>query len=245
MQDTMAVAQASDTDMQQGVIAAVAFDLDGTLHDRDASLVAFATAQHRRLRRQLAHVPEQTYADRFVELDARGHVWKDEVYDKLVGELSIRDVTGSALLDDYLAHFHEHCVPFPHLHETLAQLTAAGLTLGIISNGLGDFQMATIRALGIEPYFLAICISEREGVRKPEAAIFRRALARLGTSADRAVFVGDHPVADIDGARRVGMRAVWKRDASWPQIVEADAVIDHLAELPALVRRLSESMLLP
>jgi len=231
--------------MGQGVIAAVAFDLDGTLHDRDASLVAFATAQHRRLRRQLGHVPEQTYVDRFVELDARGHVWKDEVYDRLVGELSIRDVTGSALLDDYLAHFHEHCVRFPYLHETLAQLIADGLSLGIISNGLGDFQLATIRALGIESYFSTMSISEREGVRKPEAAIFHRTLAGLGTSADRAAFVGDHPVADIDGARRVGMRAVWKRDPSWTQGAEADAVIDDLAELPLLVRRFSESLTVP
>jgi putative hydrolase of the HAD superfamily len=221
------------------MIDAVLFDLDGTLLDRDASVAAFARAQHRRLRPALAHIPEHAYVARFVELDARGHVWKDEVYRRLTSELAIEGIGPDDLLADFLAHFHRHCLPFPNLLATLDGLAGMGLSLGIISNGRGDFQMATIRALGIESSLSVITISEWAGVRKPEPAIFHQALDRLGASAGRAVFVGDHPVADVAGARAAGLRAVWKRDAGWPAPPEADAVIDDLAELPALIARYS------
>jgi putative hydrolase of the HAD superfamily len=147
------------------MIDAVLFDLDGTLLDRDASLLAFVRDQHERLYRWLGHVPEDRYVARFLALDQRGHVWKDEVYRRLVVELEIRGIGWDALLDDFLAQLHRHCVGCPHLHTTLEQLSRAGLKLGIISNGRGDFQMASIRALGIEDRFAAITISEWAGTR--------------------------------------------------------------------------------
>jgi putative hydrolase of the HAD superfamily len=222
------------------VIDAVLFDLDGTLLDRDASVVAFAEAQHRRLHHALGHVQRGAYVGRFVALDARGAVWKDEVYRQLVAELQIERLNAAALLDDYLARFRDYCIPFPNLHATLEQLRSDGLALGVISNGHETFQMSTVRALGIERYLSAILISESEGVRKPDPAIFLRAVARVGTSVDRALYVGDNPVADVAGARAAGLRAVWKRDPLWPPPTELDGVIDDLSELPEVVRRLGE-----
>jgi putative hydrolase of the HAD superfamily len=46
------------------------------------------------------------------------------------------------------------------------------------------------------------------GVAKPDPAIFRLALDRLGVPASAAVMVGDVPSIDIDGARAAGVRAV-------------------------------------
>lgn len=224
------------------MIDAVLFDLDGTLLDRDASVLAFARDQHRRLRHALGHIPLDSYVGRFVALDARGSVWKDEVYRRLVEEFGVERVTPEALLADYVSRFRDHCIPFPNLHATLQQLRTDGLALGIISNGHGELQLATIQAIGIEAYCSVISISEREGLRKPGPAIFLRAVERLGTSADRAAFVGDHPLSDIAGARSAGLRAVWKRDPLWPPPAEADATIDDLGELPAVIRRLAAGL---
>jgi putative hydrolase of the HAD superfamily len=220
------------------VIDAALFDLDGTLLDRDASVLAFAEGQHRRLHDALGHVPQDTYVERFVALDARGAVWKDEVYRLLVAELRIERLDAPALLDDYLSRFRDHCVPFPNLHATLEQLRADGLALGIISNGYEALQRSSVKALGIERYLSAILISESERIRKPDPAIFQRAVARLGTSVERAMYVGDNPVADVTGARAAGLCAVWKRDPFWPPPTELDAAIDDLSELPDIVSRL-------
>lgn len=42
---------------------------------------------------------------RFIELDNRGYVWKDKVYQQLVNEFEITDITWEELLQDYLNQF--------------------------------------------------------------------------------------------------------------------------------------------
>ena len=96
-------------------------------------------------------------------------------------------------------------------------------------------QTGKLRCSGLEPSFDAVLISDAEGVSKLDPEIFRRALGRLSMEADRAVFVGDHPDVDVSGARSAGMKAVWRRDRGLSRTVEADATIEQLADLPALL----------
>lgn len=143
--------------------------------------------------------------------------------------------SGDSLLQDYLQHFQRHCVAYPGLLSTLDRLKQRGVALGLISNGYGQFQSDNLRALGIEPFFDEILISEWEELRKPDPAIFHRALSRLGISAENALFVGDHPDNDIRASQAAGMKAVWKRNESFDAVPEAAAVIDDLAELLPIV----------
>jgi putative hydrolase of the HAD superfamily len=97
-------------------------------------------------------------------------------------------------------------------------------------------QRRKLAVLGFEHTFDAILVSEEEGVRKPDAEIFRRALARCGVAAHEALFVGDHPVADVEGAYRAGLVAVWKFVPYWPPVITAAPVIRELSEVLALAR---------
>jgi FMN phosphatase YigB (HAD superfamily) len=56
-------------------------------------------------------------------------------------------------------------------------------------------------------------------VRKPRPEIFHLALDELGVKPERALFVGDRLVADIRGARDVGMRTV---QAMWYRAEESE-----------------------
>lgn len=190
-------------------ICAVLFDLDETLLDRTQSLMQFVEQQYTRFDVHLRHIPKETFVQRFVALDARGVVWKDQVYQQLIVEQKIIGIDWQTLLDDYMAHFAASCVGFPHLQEMLEALAARGYTLGIVTNGRSPFQERNIVALGIEHCFSVILVSEAEGVRKPEPEIFLRAAQRLGVRVEEVVFVGDNPQADIAGAQRCGMRAIW------------------------------------
>lgn len=111
-----------------------------------------------------------------------------------------------------------------------------GYLLGIITNGLGEFQSSTIQGLGIEKYFQTILISEIEGVRKPEAEIFIRALCNLGVEANQSVFIGDHPDTDVMGAKHIGMKGIWKRDIGWQEPENVDGIIDDLGEIPLIIK---------
>lgn len=215
---------------------AVLFDLDGTLLDRDASLQQFVKAQYQRFEAHLHHIPENKYLSRFIELDCRGHVWKDRVYQQLVSEYSITKLSWHQLLEDYETHFIQHCVPFPHLISMLDALRERQYSLGLVTNGRGVFQTRVIRELGIGHYFDAILVSEIEGIRKPDVQIFQRALGRLGVEASAGIFVGDHPETDIAGAKCAGMKTIWKQDLYWPGICEPDAIIEDLAEIPAIAQ---------
>ncbi|SHE12462.1 Uncharacterised protein [Chlamydia abortus] len=50
---------------------AVLFDLDGTLLNRDASLIKFVNNQYERYRHKLNPVSKERYLSRFIELDQR------------------------------------------------------------------------------------------------------------------------------------------------------------------------------
>jgi len=223
------------------MVQAVLFDLDGTLLDRDTSIKQFVAAQYDRLITHLSYIPKAAYTSRFIELDCRGHVWKDKVYQELVAEFEIKELSWQTLLQDYETQCQGHCVPFPFLVEVLSGLKQQGYSLGIVSNGLGTFQSRAIEGLGIQDYFEVILISEIEQVRKQQVEIFHRAVKRLGVTAKNTVFIGDHPEADIMGAKNAEMKAIWKRSLYWQDVKEADAIIDELNEIPLILGQFESS----
>jgi putative hydrolase of the HAD superfamily len=96
---------------------------------------------------------------------------------------------------------------YPEVPRTLARLRAAGSRLAIVSNwdiSLHDvLERTALRSL-----VDAVVISAEEGVAKPDPAIFRAALARLGADGGAGLHVGDSLEADVAGARAAGLDAV-------------------------------------
>ena len=220
---------------------AVLFDLDGTLLNRDKSVELFINQQYERLYKLLSPIPKEQYVSRFIELDNRGYVWKDKVYQQLIDEFNIHSVTWEELLQDYLDEFKHHCIGFPHIREMLEKLKNNKIALGMITNGYGQFQKDNIEALNIEKYFDVILISEWEGIKKPNPQIFMNALEKLNVKPSESLFIGDHPENDVRAAQNIGMKGIWKKDSQWTD-VEADATIDDYLELPVIMKNLSSSI---
>ncbi|WLD92302.1 HAD family hydrolase [Alkalihalobacillus sp. AL-G] len=220
------------------MIKAVIFDLDGTLLNRDASVRKFIDDQYDRYIKWVGHVPKKEYTSRFIELDCQGYVWKDKVYQQLIDDYNI-DLLWEVLLRDYVVQFKNHCVPFVNLIPMLERLKSTSIEMGMITNGNGQFQMDNIIALGIEPYFNTILVSEWEGIKKPDPQLFIKSLKQLNVEPDECIFVGDHPINDVKAAKNVGMKAVWKRDEHWG-CVEADFILNDLSELPLFIDKVNK-----
>lgn len=220
------------------MIKAVLFDLDGTLLNRDDSVKGFIDNQYERLNKWVGHIPKDKYITRFIELDKRGYVWKDKVYQQLTQEFNISEMTWEKMLQDYISEFRFHCVPFDNLVQMLEALKSRNILLGMITNGYGQFQMDNIKALGIENYFDVILVSEWEGLKKPDPEIFKRALEQLNVSPEQSVFVGDHPENDVKASQNIGMKGIWKKDFQWDDI-EADFIVNDLKELPLIIGNLT------
>ena len=96
--------------------------------------------------------------------------------------------------------------------------------------------------LGIREPFDAFVVSGDVGYLKPSPRIFDHAVAALDARKEETVMVGDYAPIDVSGAKRAGLRAaVWApypRASPPPAHPDADAVIEHLAELPAILAKL-------
>jgi len=213
------------------VIRAVCFDLDGTLFDRDVAVRSLGETQYVAFARELTGVSPESFVSRLLELDAHGSVDKEIVYKRLMLEFELPEALGPRLFEDFWGRYHHFCRPFPDAFNTLEALRARGKTVGLITNGRRVIQSGTIDALRVRPFFDAILISEVEGVRKPERAMFERAAARLGVAPQECCHVGDHPEVDVAGAMAAGMTAVWKRVPYWPEPSKAVPTIDTLGEV--------------
>lgn len=125
--------------------------------------------------------------------------------------------------------------------ELLAEFRQAGLTLGVVSNTFVpacvlDRHLAQHGLLELLPHRIYSC---DVGYRKPHPRIFRHALEQTGLQAERTLFVGDLPKADIGGANRVGMISVLKDPTGTFRRFadQADHCIGHLSELREIVAR--------
>ena len=98
-----------------------------------------------------------------------------------------------------------------------------------------------LAALSLEAYFEVIVISGEVGFVKPHPRPFEQLLEGVGLRADECVYVGDNWLADIQGAKRVGMSAVlttehkpYEKFEAKPGDYEPDARIGRLEDLAGL-----------
>jgi putative hydrolase of the HAD superfamily len=123
---------------------------------------------------------------------------------------------------------HENFMLFDDALPVLEELRRHDLRIGLISNGARDLEeFAAHHSLDVD----AMVGSRSHGRIKPDPSIFTAALAALGVAAEEAAMVGDSYEDDIEGARRLGIRAIFlDRDGFRPG--ETDR-IDTLLALPA------------
>ncbi len=123
---------------------------------------------------------------------------------------------------------------FPDAIPALEALRAAVPLLGIVSNW-GWHLPELCASLGLDRYVDFIVTSARVGASKPNAKIFRHALAMGGCEPSRALHVGDSLVADVRGAEALGMTGVLL-DRSGTSNGVGCLVARELTELPLLIR---------
>jgi len=197
------------------MIRAVLFDLDGTLYDRDASILQITADLFEAFRSDLAGVDKHRFIERSIELDSHGHGRVPRLYHLIGQELGFGADLASRLEASFSDNYPRYCRLPQDTSRTMEALRGQGKKLGVITNGPVEWQQRKLQALGIASSFDTILISEAEGIQKPDARIFARGVERCGTEASETMFVGDHPDADVAGSRAAGLLPVWKRVPYW------------------------------
>ena len=118
--------------------------------------------------------------------------------------------------------------PYPDVPLALARL-AARFPLYVLSNGNAEPHRT---ALGV--HFRAAYSSRGLGVAKPDPRAFLAVASAVDIPAERWLYIGDDPHADVKGARSAGMATAWihRREKRWPEeLPRADLEFADLEEL--------------
>jgi HAD superfamily hydrolase (TIGR01549 family) len=116
---------------------------------------------------------------------------------------------------------------FPNVRRMLLTLRSEGYKLGLISNTHWRF-LPSLREQ-FEEFFDVITLSYEHGYVKPHPSIFMTTLEKLGVKANQSLHVGDDPIADIQGARNIGMKTVFVNRKEVK--TNADVEVRGIAEL--------------
>lgn len=223
-------------------VAALLFDLDNTLFDRDRAVRRWAE-DFARARLALADDDEAcaeavAYA---LALDACGYGAKPPMFAALKARYPALSASVEELVDAFYRQVPTYATLDVGAQRLLDALERARVPFGIVTNG-SRYQLHTIQALGLDARTRCILVSDLVGCRKPDAATFAAAAARLAVQPGAVLFVGDNPETDVWGAHRAGMRTAWlQRDRGqvWPATIAkrcADLTIGALDDLVDLVR---------
>ncbi len=197
-------------------IAAIVFDVDGTLYD------------HARVRRAMAielisahalHPIKGFALMRFLKAyrraqeDLRGSRLEGQAAEVQFRSACENSKTEAATAHSYLDRWF-HTAPLKHvraagrpgLKEFLQAMKSRGLKLGVFSDYPANSKL---EALGLNGFFDVVVSSDDREVQgfKPDPSGLLRCAERLGVSPRQVLYVGDRPEVDAECARRAGATA--------------------------------------
>ena len=208
-------------------IKLVIFDLDGTLVD---SLADITTSVNYAIR-PLGY-------EKLTPEEIKRHVGSG-ITRAILGILKDGD---KGLLEDvvdrfveyYSDHIADETTIYPGVSDVLTRLD--GIKKGVISNKRELLVKRALHELGLAHHFDIIYGSDSAEDKKPSPAPINKMLASLGVSPAEALIVGDSDV-DIGAGRAAGIKTVGVTYGyrSRESLNGADALIDHMADLPGLI----------
>jgi putative hydrolase of the HAD superfamily len=190
------------------------FDAGGVLLDLDYGFLKRLLSLHgcdpetEDLSRAEAHA--RTEIHRRVRGGGRvGEAWRD-YFRFVLGEVQAPKDAFEDIIDqlwDAHQRFGLWTVAIPGTPEALRRLKQQGYRMAVISNAEGRVEQ-DLASAGYDGLFETVVDSFVVGVEKPDPAIFKIALERIGASAEGALYLGDVPSVDVEGARSAGIAPV-------------------------------------
>ncbi len=217
----------------------VVFDLDGTLADTAADLVAAANAtfRGRGLGDLLDPVADAATAHR------GGRPMLRLGFARAGGDRTEAEV--DAAYPDLLAHYEEAICResrlYPGAAEAVEALLAAGYAAAICTNKPERLAETLMARLGVRGLFGALVGADTLNVRKPDPAPYLEAVRRAGGTVARSVMIGDTET-DLATARAAGRPCVlvtFGPNGAGVAELGPEALMAGYGELAALADRLA------
>ncbi len=228
-------------------IKAVAFDLDGTLYDRYSTLRSIAYLLHRELRDWFPQdLSAKELGRQLVKFDHRYNYfggWPAMAQRLKDAGVLLPQVENSRMDVEVATRIGRAAVPYPFTLDMLAALRRKGYRLALLTNGNSRLQRGKLRHLGLEDAFDCVLVSGEVGADKPDPKIFQLCAQALGLEPGQMAYVGDNPMADVQGAYNAGCIPIWVRTSvgwGFPEVKRTPYEINDVSELESLLETMTQ-----
>lgn len=211
----------------------VIFDLDGTLADTSADLVAAANACFRDLGAgdmldPLADALCAFHGGRAMLRLGLSRLGRDD-------EAEV-DAQYPRLLAAYEADIDRHTRLYPGAAEAVRALRAMGFVTGLCTNKPERLAGILLARLGLRDLFASLVGADTLTVRKPDPAPYRLAVTRAGGTVARSMLIGDTETDRLTAAAAgVPVALVtFGPEGRGVARLAPEALLDHFAALPDL-----------
>ena len=214
----------------------VVFDLDGTLADTSADLLAAANACFRGLGQGDLLGP----GDALTAFHG-GRAMLRLGFSRLGPYTEAQvDAQYPVLLEAYAEAIDTHTRLYPGAVAAVERLRQAGFATAICTNKPEGLAVELVRRLGIAGLFGALIGADTLPVRKPDPAPLREAIRRVAGDPGRALLIGDTDT-DRQTGRAAGVPVAlvtFGPEGQGVARLAPEALLHHYDELPALAARL-------
>jgi phosphoglycolate phosphatase len=214
----------------------VVFDLDGTLADTSADLLAAANACFR----SLGHGDVLDAGDALTAFHG-GRAMLRLGFSRLgTGTEADVDAQYPVLLRAYADAIDVHTRLYPGAVAAVEALRRNGFAVSICTNKPEGLAEELTRRLGIRDLFGALVGADTLPTRKPDAAPYRAAVTRAGGDVARSMLIGD-----TDTDRKTGLAVgvpvalvTFGPEGQGVARLNPEALLDHFDDLPELAQRI-------
>ncbi|MFZ1728259.1 MAG: HAD-IA family hydrolase [Albidovulum sp.] len=214
----------------------VIFDLDGTLADTSADLIAAANACFQGLGKGDMLDPLTDALTAF----HGGRAMLRLGFARLgAGDEAEVDAQYPVLLSAYEREIDRHTVLYPGAVDAVVALRDAGFRLGVCTNKPERLAEILLTRLGVRDLFGSLVGADTLPVRKPDPAPYRLSVARAGGVVGRSMLIGDTETDRLTGsAAGIPVALVtFGPEGGGVARLKPEALLADFASLPALAER--------
>lgn len=217
----------------------VVFDLDGTLVDTAADLIAAANATFAQRGLNVALDPVEDALVAFHGGRAMLRAGYGRIGPDLLLPPGAEDEDYPRLLDHYERNIAVHTRTYPGAEAAIEALHAQGYLLAVCTNKPAALAHRLLGELGLDRHFAAMIGADTLPQRKPDPRPYREAVTRAGGEVARSFLLGDTET-DYKTARAVGVKIAlisFGPEGRGIARLRPDALLDHFDDLPGLAGR--------
>jgi len=184
---------------------AVVFDLDNTLFDSEQ----YFSGAFKSISEYLAKKCRSNQSDIH---DKLMKLWNEKtsmyphLFEELLNSLGLENE-----LENIIKIFNEYdgkLKPYQDVIPTLKELKKRNYKLGIVTDGNVERQKRKIKSLGFADFFDIIVFTKELNNPKPSEIPFQEVINKLEVSPQKSFYVGDNPLIDFEGAKKVGLKTI-------------------------------------